>query len=102
MRDENKQALADKIARLLQNDAGVDGSEQVWKALDDLARRVEALEHSTPISPGAAVSPLPHPSLEKYKVLEAVAPEGNDDKACTFEPHGRTCDHCSMCSSRGF
>lgn len=102
MRDENKQALADKIARLLQNDAGVEGSEQVWRALDDLARRVEALERTATIAVRSATAQLPHPSLEKYKVIEAFAPEGAEEKACAFEPNGRTCDHCSMCSSRGF
>lgn len=109
MRDEQKQLLAEKIASVLQNDS--EGNEQVWKAIDELGRRLEAVERAVS-SPTPADSPSSrvitrHPSLEKYAVLEAAEPNGTaanlaDEKLCTFEPHGRTCDHCSMCSSRGF
>jgi hypothetical protein len=60
------------------------------------------------INPQSAIRnpQLLHPSQEKFAVLEAVADqiiEGlKNEKACTFEPNGRPCDHCSMCSSRGF
>ncbi|QQS41430.1 MAG: hypothetical protein IPM63_00310 [Acidobacteriota bacterium] len=108
MRDEQKQMLAEKIASVLQNDA--EGNEQVWKAIDELGRRLEAVERAVTSSPSADPSSnvvRNHPSLEKYAVLEAAeangaADNGSDDKLCTFEPHGRICDHCSMCSSRGF
>ena len=47
-----------------------------------------------------------HPSVEKFSVAEAIADEIfvglQKEKACTFEPNGKPCDHCSMCSSRGF
>ena len=49
----------------------------------------------------------PHPSLDKFAVAEAIADlvmqqKGSEEKACQFEPNDRPCDHCSMCSSRGF
>jgi len=47
-----------------------------------------------------------HPSQERFGVEEATVAELVDyfqsEKACTLEPGGKPCDHCSMCSSRGF
>jgi hypothetical protein len=49
---------------------------------------------------------LTHPSLEKFGVEEAVVSELVDyfekEKICSVEPGGKPCDHCAMCSSRGF
>ena len=49
---------------------------------------------------------LAHPSLEKFGVEEAVVSELVDyfekEKTCSVEPGGKPCDHCAMCSSRGF
>ncbi|MCO6510826.1 MAG: hypothetical protein J5I65_08535 [Aridibacter famidurans] len=109
MRDEQKQMLAEKIASVLQDDS--EGNEQIWKAIDEIGRRLEAVERAVSSYTSAASTSsrviTRHPSLEKYAVLEAAEANGAaanvaDEKLCTFEPHGRTCDHCSMCSSRGF
>lgn len=47
-----------------------------------------------------------HPSQEKFGVEEATVAELVDffekEKTCSVEPGGKPCDHCSMCSSRGF
>ena len=47
-----------------------------------------------------------HPSQEKFGVEEAVVSELVDffqkEKTCSLEPGGKPCDHCAMCSSRGF
>ena len=47
-----------------------------------------------------------HPSLERFGVEEATVSELVDffqnEKACSLEPGGKPCDHCAMCSSRGF
>ena len=49
---------------------------------------------------------LSHPSLEKFGVEEAVVSELVDyfekEKICSVEPGGKPCDHCAMCSTRGF
>ena len=49
---------------------------------------------------------LAHPSQEKFGVEEAVVSELVDhfekEKTCSVEPGGKPCDHCAMCSSRGF
>ena len=50
--------------------------------------------------------PASHPSQEKFGVEEATVSELVDffegTKTCELEPGGKPCDHCSMCSSRGF
>ena len=47
-----------------------------------------------------------HPSQEKFGVEEAVVSELVDffekEKVCSVEPGAKPCDHCAMCSSRGF
>ena len=47
-----------------------------------------------------------HPSEEKFGVEEATVSALVDffekEKLCSIEPGGKPCDHCSMCSSRGF
>ncbi len=49
---------------------------------------------------------LLHPSQEKFGVEEATVTQLVDffqsEKQCSVEPGGKPCDHCSMCSSRGF
>ena len=46
-----------------------------------------------------------HPSQERFGIDEAVS-EIVDyferEKTCSVEPGGKPCDHCGMCSSRGF
>lgn len=85
--------------------AGVDLAS-VFASIEKINHRLEKLEAS--LKP-RYVSDAPyaqHPSQEKFSVMEAVADkiaEGlKEAKACTFEPNGKPCDHCSMCSSRGF
>ncbi|HEX6732852.1 MAG TPA: hypothetical protein VF074_22725 [Pyrinomonadaceae bacterium] len=47
-----------------------------------------------------------HPSQERFGVEEATVSELVDffqnEKKCSVEPGGKPCDHCAMCSSRGF
>ncbi|HEX8136218.1 MAG TPA: hypothetical protein VF544_01380 [Pyrinomonadaceae bacterium] len=47
-----------------------------------------------------------HPSQERFGVEEAAVSELVDyferEKTCNLEPGGKPCDHCAMCSSRGF
>jgi len=54
----------------------------------------------------AGVNAAAHPSQERFGVEEATVSELVDffqgEKTCTVEPGGKPCDHCAMCSSRGF
>jgi hypothetical protein len=47
-----------------------------------------------------------HPSQERFGVEEATIAElvefFESEKKCSVEPGGKPCDHCAMCSSRGF
>lgn len=50
--------------------------------------------------------PADHPSQERFGVEEAAVSElvefFENEKQCTVDPSGKPCDHCAMCSSRGF
>lgn len=96
----------------------------VRDGLNDLQQKLERLEArlgGTVNSPGHAEAFVPathspwlagvnanvaHPSQEKFGVEEATVSELVDffekEKQCSMEPGGKPCDHCSMCSSRGF
>ena len=47
-----------------------------------------------------------HPSEERFGVEEATVAElvefFEKEKKCSIDPSGKPCDHCAMCSSRGF
>jgi hypothetical protein len=49
---------------------------------------------------------MDHPSQERFGVEEAVVSElvefFENEKQCSVDPSGKPCDHCAMCSSRGF
>ncbi len=106
---ENTQDLAQKIAELIKNhdNAGVSVSleESIVRINDRLTQIEKSLSshksHTSIHNPNIA-----HPSEQKFDVVEAIADKIIDqyqnEKACTFEPNGKPCDHCSMCSSRGF
>jgi len=57
-------------------------------------------------SPWLAGVNASHPSQERFGVEEATVSELVDffqnENTCTIEPGGKPCDHCAMCSSRGF
>ncbi len=51
--------------------------------------------------------PATHPSAERFEIDEASSVSELVDffenaKTCELEPGGKPCDHCAMCSSRGF
>ena len=47
-----------------------------------------------------------HSSQERFGVEEATINElvefFEQEKKCSMDPSGKPCDHCAMCSSRGF
>jgi hypothetical protein len=57
-------------------------------------------------SPWVRDFPIDHPSQERFGVEEATVSElvefFENEKKCSVEPGGKPCDHCAMCSSRGF
>ncbi|HEX6190402.1 MAG TPA: hypothetical protein VFZ40_20280 [Pyrinomonadaceae bacterium] len=49
---------------------------------------------------------IDHPSQERFGIEEATVAElvefFEKEKQCSVDPSGKPCDHCAMCSSRGF
>jgi hypothetical protein len=83
--------------------------------LNELQNRliqIESKVSSNPSAPPRVHSPwlggvnASHPSQERFGVEEATISELVDffqnEKTCTLEPGSRPCDHCAVCSSRGF
>jgi|SRR5215213_2321300 len=73
-------------------------------SLNELQNRLTQIESK--VSVPRMHSPWSHPSMERFGVEEATVSELVDffqsEKACSMEPGGKPCDHCAMCSSRGF
>ena len=102
----SEKTLAEKIARLLESENQSPDLALLYASIDKLNHRLDKIEAS--LNPQSEI-PNPkfvHASLEKFSVAEAIADEIftglQKEKACTFEPNGKPCDHCAMCSSRGF
>ena len=102
----NTENLAQRIAQLLEAERTTADLSSIQASLDAINARLEKLEtaHSNPQS-DFRTPQSSHPSLEKFAIAEAIADkifaDQTVEKACTFEP-SKPCDHCSMCSSRGF
>ncbi|HKG13033.1 MAG TPA: hypothetical protein VKB12_06830 [Pyrinomonadaceae bacterium] len=66
--------------------------------------------HTTPARStwlsGTYVPATSHPSQEQFTGIGEAVSELVEfferEKTCTVEPGGKPCDHCGMCSSRGF
>ncbi|HEX8352909.1 MAG TPA: hypothetical protein VF611_08420 [Pyrinomonadaceae bacterium] len=55
---------------------------------------------------GTYVPATSHPSQEQFAGLGEAVSElvefFENEKTCTVEPGGKSCDHCGLCSARGF
>ena len=125
MSADRAREIAERIARrvggatvpLRERDRTDLGSElaAVRATLNELQNRLIQIESKVGSSAPAAPrvqSPwlsgvnASHPSMDKFGVEEATVSELVDffqnEKACSLEPGGKPCDHCAMCSSRGF
>jgi hypothetical protein len=86
-----------------------EGDDEGSRARAAASRRVPARVIQSPWLSGMyvpATTAATHPSQERFGVEEAAVSELVDyferEKTCNLEPGGKPCDHCSMCSSRGF
>ena len=74
--------------------------------LNELQNRLAQIESKITSAPPPRVHSPWHPSLDRFAVEEATVSELVDffqnEKTCSLEPGGKPCDHCAMCSSRGF
>jgi len=107
MQNADLNNLAGKIAELIKAEIMTADLSSIRSSIDAINARLDRLETSpaTPHSAFRAPQSI-HPSTEHFAVAEALAEQlfagMQKEKACTFEPNGKPCDHCSMCSSRGF
>ncbi len=109
MEIENSQKLDEKIARLMQTETqGVD-FYSLQSSLEKINQRLDKIETQIAFQNPKSQIPNPksnHSSQEKFPDLEELADElingSQTEKACPYEPTGKPCDHCAMCSSRGF
>lgn len=108
MHNEEMRKLAEKIAHVISTDFKTTDFTSLQKSIDSINDRLEKLESVPTVHPSAFIPhPFPiHPSQERFIIAEAIADEVfarlTEEKACTFEPNDKPCDHCAMCSSRGF
>ncbi|MBP6002785.1 MAG: hypothetical protein KA746_05055 [Pyrinomonadaceae bacterium] len=102
--DENQiKDLAETIATMIASGSKTTDTTMLRQSIESLNARLDKLEQALaePVRP-----PHVHPSHERFNIAEAIADavfgKAESEKLCTFEPHNRPCDNCSMCSSRGF
>lgn len=100
------ESLAEKIARLLESETQRTDVAALFASIEKINHRLDRLESTSNSQSEISSSRSVHPSVEKFSVAEAIADEIftglQKEKACTFEPNGKPCDHCAMCNSRGF
>ncbi|WP_373514618.1 hypothetical protein [Persicitalea sp.] len=96
--------LAVKIAKILEAETQSQDVASLFARLEKTNYRLDKLEHAMLDRDGVHTQ-IQHSSLDRFSVSETVADEilseFKNEKACQFEPD-KPCDHCSMCSSRGF
>jgi len=106
MRRINSNEVAEKVEQIVRSKAGESDVSQILVELRKINRRLDDLEAISNLNSEISNSVSIHPSQERFEIAEAIADavfKGvAKEKACTFEPNGKPCDHCSMCSSRGF
>jgi hypothetical protein len=119
--EDKAKKVADRIAERLRTSesaANYDGNwDDLQSRLDRMyqdissgspAPKMETQTHSvfTPKAKPLVQITASHPSQERFNINEAIVDElvefFEKEKACSFEPNGKPCDHCAMCSSRGF
>ncbi len=107
MQNEDVLNLAERIAKLIATESGSVDLSSLQKSIDSIHERLDKLEAASSISNFKfQISNPSHPSQDRFAIAEAIVDNLFDqqtkEKACTFEPNGKPCDHCSMCNSLGF
>jgi len=106
MASTENQKLAEKLIKILESGGNNPDLASLFASVEKINHRLDKLEAAQSSSRTANAIRSEHPNLDKFSIAEAVADAvigaKSKEKTCTFEPNGRPCDHCSMCSSRGF
>ena len=106
MRRIESKEIAEKVEQIVRSRSGDGGLSQILVELQKINQRLDTLESISNLKSEISDLQMLHPSQERFEIAEAIADAIFDgvhkEKACAFEPNGKPCDHCSMCSSRGF
>jgi hypothetical protein len=106
MASTDRKELAEKIVKILESATNNQELASLFASIEKINHRLDKLEATHIGATARKIVSLPHPSQEKFNIADAVdaAADHPDviEKACTFEPNDRPCDHCAMCRSRGF
>ena len=98
-----RNGLSELEQRLIQIESQVRSSEP--SPADQGTPAEQSLRMHSPWLAGVTAD-FSHPSQEKFGIEEATVAELVDffqsEKTCSLEPGDKPCDHCAMCSSRGF
>ena len=119
--EDQARVMAERIARRVAANPALSSGGDIASelaamraSLNELQSRLIQIESKVSVGPAAPPTHSPwlagvnasHPSLERFGVEEATVSELVDffqnEKNCSLEPGGKPCDHCAMCSSRGF
>jgi len=106
VKNNREASLAEKISKLIESESKGPDVAALFATIERIERRLDKLELERACVEPTAPAAQDHPSLDRFAIAEAVADaifeSQSREKTCTFEPNGRPCDHCAMCSSRGF
>jgi hypothetical protein len=98
--------MQQRLARIESRVAGGDARSSGESASASQVRDVERERVTQPRQLlSSTYVPATHPSQERFGIDDAVAELVDffeSEKTCTVEPGGKPCDHCAMCSTRGF
>ena len=99
-------SLAEKIAKLIESESQNSDVASLFASIEKLDHRLKKLESDRSAALPFTTHTIVHPSQDRFEIAEAIVDrlfdKNSKEKDCTFEPNGRPCDHCSMCSSLGF
>jgi hypothetical protein len=101
------QRLAEKLLKILESGANPPDLASLFASIEKINHRLDKIEAAQRHNQSTRDIVIPnHPSTERFTIAEAISDTdsaaNSKEKACTFEPNDRPCDHCSVCSSRGF
>jgi hypothetical protein len=115
MSSDQAKLVAERVARRMSGSGSTDVTTElaaIRGTLNEIQNRLTQIESKVHVEAPRVQSPwlagvnASHPSQERFGIEEATVSELVDffqnEKTCSVEPGGKPCDHCSMCSSRGF
>ena len=108
MENIESQKPAELVALLRENESESTGLAFLRSSLENINARLDRIESNFVYkqSNSEIRPPNPnHPSRDRFEIPEDVLLENSGaevEKICPYEPTGKLCDHCSMCSSLGF